>query len=811
MADAAASQGPLDPVGALIVALAGLMSLSPLRMARAELAGASRVGWLGLALACALVRIAMPGALSLMVDAAHALGLVSAACLIADLALGVPDRFGSPARARTRRVLLYASGVVVALLAAAAQAPAFQAFGYGVIAPAWLAQLPAAALALALVGALALRLLRRRLSSSEEALASNAWGIFGLVPAVGVLGVALAARFGLDLGAEVLRAAIAGASGLLLWSHLRLVDPRRRLSVGLTTRNAVALSLALSISGAACVIALPFWPDGPLARGAGVIALLLFAAALHRGLRELSRVALAPASGRLLLALEQAHAELGAAHDLPGVARLALGAARAASGNMDAEPFLYLFDPILEFRIDAAGQAHAAPQLLHSTLLSALRSRPVEILLRAPLEAQIVRQPQLRPLIEALCGLDALCMLPLQQRGDLEGALLFPRGKRKSRLTLEEIEALQRFGRDLAGVLGVMCAEARATQRATASMLESKRLGIELTRAQDELTRLHGEVRALRAGEMLDGLPGPNVAYSAGMRAALDRLDRLAASAAPVLLVAERGIPLAPLAHLLHHAGGRGQRPFMVAECASVRPELSRDALFGQEDRPGDGWLKLAGDGTLLLCDLPALSLDAQRVLASALAAGGDRKPRIVAGCRRDPDLLVAEGALLPELRSCFSQCVVVPALRERVEDLPSLCLLALDRSARVLGRAPLGLEADAQARLLGYEWPGNVAELQSVIEQAVARARGPRVTLQDLAWLAPPAPAAAKETGHPLDGTLDRVERRVLRRALERTDGNKSEAARLLGLKRTTFLDRLRRHGLDDGQKPQPDEAEPN
>jgi transcriptional regulator of acetoin/glycerol metabolism len=111
-----------------------------------------------------------------------------------------------------------------------------------------------------------------------------------------------------------------------------------------------------------------------------------------------------------------------------------------------------------------------------------------------------------------------------------------------------------------------------------------------------------------------------------------------------------------------------------------------------------------------------------------------------------------------------------------------------------VLGKPPVGLEPAAQARLLGYGWPGNIDELYAVIELAVARSRGPRVLCADLPAI---GPGAVQE--NPLDGTLERVERRVLQRALERTAGNKSEAARLLGLKRTTFLDKLRRHGLDE------------
>ncbi|MDH5676665.1 MAG: sigma-54-dependent Fis family transcriptional regulator, partial [Myxococcales bacterium] len=132
-----------------------------------------------------------------------------------------------------------------------------------------------------------------------------------------------------------------------------------------------------------------------------------------------------------------------------------------------------------------------------------------------------------------------------------------------------------------------------------------------------------------------------------------------------------------------------------------------------------------------------------------------------------------------------------------RAEDLPSLLLLALDRASRVLGRPTIGIEPAARERLLRYDWPGNEEELQAVVERAVGRAQGPRVTLAELPELA--AARGAGDGPHALDGTYEAVERRVLARALERASGNKSEAARLLGLKRTTFLTKLARHGIEE------------
>jgi DNA-binding NtrC family response regulator len=289
------------------------------------------------------------------------------------------------------------------------------------------------------------------------------------------------------------------------------------------------------------------------------------------------------------------------------------------------------------------------------------------------------------------------------------------------------------------------------------------------------------------------------------------------------LLTAERGVPVAPLARLLHEQAGRGVQPFVVFDCAAARKEQVAARLFGatQDGQAVPGALRLAADGTLLLSDLPALPLPVQRELAQALRdkraravePQDGRAPlsvsedsasyacgaRIVASCRVDPQQLVLDGALERALLDCFAPPLRVPPLRERPEDVQSLLLLAIDHAARVLGRAVVGIEPDAQQRLLAHDWPGNHDELQAVIELAFARCTGARIACADLPLLGPPQPPA-RESGHPLDGTLERVERRVLARALERADGNKSEAARLLGLARTTFVDKLRRYGLDEG-----------
>jgi two-component system response regulator HydG len=809
VADAAAAQGELDLAGAVIAVLAGALSLSAMRLRHAEISGRERVSWLGLLAGCALVRVAAPFGLSLVVDVAHVLGVAGSGALLFDLALFTPDHVGSVRRHKRARLLGHTLCVLCALAGLAAHAPPIVLFGAVWLPPPLLAYAPFAALVMALCAALIWRLLRSRLGSTPEALASNAWAVLGLLPAT-LLAVLLAVGFVLGAGpwSPIVRVATALAASVLLVGHLRMLDPARRLSAAPVTREAAAGALTILLVAAGGVGLGGLWPSTPLASGTAACALLLCAALLWNALRRLSQIVLAPVSGRLLLALDEAHIALAEASTLDDVARVVLGAARLAAGDTEAQPLLQLFEPRLQLCIDAAGQPHATELALHPEIERALRDAPGEIIARAPLEAQIVRAPALRPLIDALCTLDALCVLPLSQDSELEAALLFPRAQRDARLTLEELQALRGFGRHVTGFLSVLASDARAQRRASIAFAEAERAGHARAEAEHALLRASAEARALREGGSAERLTMPLVAYGPAMRAFVARLRAVASSEVPVVLLAERGVPVAMLARLLHDEGGHRQQPFVMGECAALRPEDCKASLLGSHERGSPGWLELAAHGTLLLCDLPALGLDAQQALAEALQRrhaqpiDSDQPyacdARLVLSSRVDPDVLLARGALHPALRERLPLCLRVPPLRERAEDLPSILLFALDHSARRLGRPTVGLDDAAQARLLAHPWPGNFEELAAVIEHAVTRCRGSRATLDDLPQLGP-LPDGSDAW---LDGTLEQVERRVLQRALERALGNKSEAARLLGLKRSTFFDKLRRHGLEADDK---------
>jgi len=328
--------------------------------------------------------------------------------------------------------------------------------------------------------------------------------------------------------------------------------------------------------------------------------------------------------------------------------------------------------------------------------------------------------------------------------------------------------------------------------------------------AEDRITTLEGEVEQLRGqcdvlGRGLAEDQTLHVAYSQSMRRVQTRAIELAPVSDPVLLVAPAGSPVLPVSRFIHDRGPRWEAPFVVADCSAAPPDQVMSLLFGSENERRTGWFQSATGGTLLLRDLPALSKLAQARLAAALAEqnaepNGDEgptpvRPRMIATSRASLGELRRRGTLDSDLASCFSgPGLMIPPLRERREDVPSLALLAIDRACRVLAREPVGIEQQAMGALVDHDWPGDVAELELVIELAVAAASTKTIAVSDL----PPLAWPGADEGESLSGTYVQVERRLLERALLRSGGNKSEAARMLGLKRTTFLDKLRRHGLE-------------
>jgi DNA-binding NtrC family response regulator len=596
---------------------------------------------------------------------------------------------------------------------------------------------------------------------------------------------------------------------LLLWlGHLAWVDPRWR-----TLRRAGAPFL---IASAACfLVALALAPEsrlepwklGMFALGSSVLWWAAFTFA-----RKVLQRAVWTTSGRIAAAAATARDELMGRSSLDDIAAAILSPFVTLPLDPDSGlPELVTFEPPLRARIEAGERPSIrsgdAPAAITHALMQRESKWGLDLLALRP---RIVREPQLRELVELMQNRSIGLVLPCVHLEHLEGLLILPLEDRAEPLSYVELEELGRLGDALGGALSSALAQRRAESHIH-ELSELRR------NAEERIELLQGEVEQLRdqcdvLGRGLAEDQTLHVAYSPSMRRVQTRAIELAPSEDPILLIAGAGSPVLPVSRFIHDRGPRWDAPFVVADCAASSPDDVLGLLFGAEGGRR-GWFDSATGGTLLLRDLPALPRDAQAELASALRRADEAEtqgegelpdasvptsapPRIIATSRADLAALRQEEALDPELQRCFGRVGLrIPPLRERREDVPSLVLLAIDRACRVLARDPVGIDQAAMEALVDHEWPGDVAELELIVELAAGRARGKTIARSDL----PPLAWPADDSNETLEGTYVEVERRLLERALRRAGGNKSQAARRLGLKRTTFLDKLRRHGLDE------------
>ena len=287
------------------------------------------------------------------------------------------------------------------------------------------------------------------------------------------------------------------------------------------------------------------------------------------------------------------------------------------------------------------------------------------------------------------------------------------------------------------------------------------------------------------------------VGESAAMRALCERLRRIAPTPATVLLTGESGTGKEVAARALHGMSSRAGGPFVPLNCAAIAAELIESELFGhvrgaytgaQQSR--EGLFYYARGGTLFLDEVSELPLPAQAKLLRVLEerrvrpVGSEQEipvdVRVVAATNRDLRAEVAAHRFRPDL---YYRLQVVelnlPPLRERVEDIPALLEHFIGLLAPYLGVPRLAPDARTLARMAAYDWPGNVRELKNLVERSLI-----------LGWfdLGPePDSAAGVATG---EGSLEAVEKRHILAVLAGCDGNKSEAARRLGISRKT-LDR--------------------
>jgi two-component system response regulator AtoC len=346
-----------------------------------------------------------------------------------------------------------------------------------------------------------------------------------------------------------------------------------------------------------------------------------------------------------------------------------------------------------------------------------------------------------------------------------------------------------------------------------------------------ERRRLKSENAYLRAQldarYRFEGLIGKSPA----MKRLFHLLESVAPTASTILITGETGSGKEIVARAIHHSSPRRLHRFVALNCSAIPETLLEAELFGHvrgafTGAVGNrqGRFEQAHKGTLFLDEVGTMSPALQMKLLRALQERefervGDSHTlkvdvRVIAATNSDLSRMVADGGFREDLYYRLNVIPVqLPPLRERKEDIPLLVQHFLERyrpadpgaspaGAPAAVRAPLTVSQEAMRRLMSYHWPGNVRQLENAIERAVAVSAG-RSQI-DVADLPPemghpePIPVATSvalpEEGLDLDAFIATIERDLIQRSLERTGGNKGQAARLLNLKRTTLVEKLKR-----------------
>ncbi len=334
-----------------------------------------------------------------------------------------------------------------------------------------------------------------------------------------------------------------------------------------------------------------------------------------------------------------------------------------------------------------------------------------------------------------------------------------------------------------------------------------------------ELRALRREVQVLRRAARRESRFGEMIGQSPAMREVYRIIEAVSENKSNVLVCGENGTGKELVARTIHQRGPWRDRPFLAVNCGAFSETLLESQLFGHRRGAFTGAIddhvgvfQAAHGGTLFLDEVTEIPLSLQVKFLRAIQERevtplGSNRPvkfdvRLIAATNRDVEQAVRQGAFRSDLFYRLNVVAIhLPPLRERREDIPLLVAHFVQRFSRDYDVEPKEVTGAAMRKLLDYHWPGNIRELQNVIERAFALSRSPAIDVEDL-----PAAvrngAAQSETGGPASPeddvlTLAEVERRAIVAALARARGNKSEAARILGIDRQRLYRKLEKYGL--------------
>ena len=334
------------------------------------------------------------------------------------------------------------------------------------------------------------------------------------------------------------------------------------------------------------------------------------------------------------------------------------------------------------------------------------------------------------------------------------------------------------------------------------------------------LRKLVDNALKLRKGETPEAADHDLLGAHESIRNLRAMIERLARSQAPVHIAGESGTGKERVAQLIHKQGPRGQSPFVPVNCGAIPTELMESEFFGHVKgsftgavRDKQGLFQSAEGGTLFLDEVADLPLHMQVKLLRAVQERAVRpvgaetempvNVRIISATHKNLNDLVSQGAFRQDLYYRLNVIEVrTPPLRDRADDIPLLSEHILARLARDNGLdGPPKLDPQAQRQLREYNFPGNVRELENILERAITLCDGKVISASDL-QLRPSAPVQYSATSAPenagLGDHIEEIEKRAIREALEKARYNKTRAAELLGMSFRSLRYRIKKLGIE-------------
>jgi DNA-binding NtrC family response regulator len=312
------------------------------------------------------------------------------------------------------------------------------------------------------------------------------------------------------------------------------------------------------------------------------------------------------------------------------------------------------------------------------------------------------------------------------------------------------------------------------------------------------------------------------IGASRQMQTIYETIESVAKSDANVLIVGESGTGKELIANAIHYNSLRAKKPFIKVNCAALPKELIESELFGHTKgaftgahADKEGLVQHAAGGSLLLDEIAEMPVELQPKLLRVLQDRSYRKVgsektyavdfRLISSTNRLPADAIRDGLLRDDLFYRISTITIhVPPLRERTEDIQLLTDHFLKEYAHKYDRQITGVSQAAYQRLFAHQWPGNVRELQNVIERAVLLAKANKIEPVDLPFDNGSVPEGGAQAGGwdvPANMTLEEIEKLVIEKTLQRTNGNKQAAANLLGIYRPRLYSKIRKYNIDVAQ----------